>query len=54
VRFGAAQNAENVVLCAGKASGFDDLFGLLSEEIGAFEDGDEEPILEGDGRGMRP
>ena len=47
VRFGAAKNTKNIVLSAGKAVGFDELFGLLREAVGGFEDGDKESGLEG-------
>jgi hypothetical protein len=48
VGFGAAEDAEHIVLGAGQASGFEELLGLLGEGIGGFEDGDEEVVRQGD------
>jgi hypothetical protein len=50
VGFGAAENAENIVLCAGEAVGLEELLGFLAEEVRDFLESDEDAVLEGERR----
>ena len=43
----AAKNAEDVVLCAGKAMGLEELLGFEAEGIGGFLEGDEDAVFQG-------
>jgi hypothetical protein len=47
--FRAAENAQDIVLSGSQAGGLDDLFRILREVIGGFQDGDEELVFERDG-----
>lgn len=52
VGFSAAEDAEDIVLSAGKAGVFEKLIGLLNESVGGFDDTDERAVGErgSDGR----
>ena len=45
---GASEDAQDIILRAGQAGGFDELFGLLAEGVGGSQQGEEEALL---GRG---
>jgi hypothetical protein len=45
--FGAAKNAENIVLRAGEAMGFEELLGLNTEGIGGLMESDEDAVFQG-------
>ena len=47
---GAAENAKNIVLCAGKPGGLHELFRLLGQGVGGLQESDEDAVLQGDGR----
>ena len=53
VGFGAAKNAQDVVLGGGQSGGFKELLSVLGKRISGPEDGDEELIFEGSGRFAR-
>jgi hypothetical protein len=46
IRLGSAENAEDIVLRAGQAMGFDELLGLKAKEIGGLQEGDEDAVLQ--------
>src|SRR5271168_4149138 len=49
LRFGAAEDAQDIVLRGAEACGLDQLFGFQAERVGGGEDGDEDAVLEGSG-----
>jgi hypothetical protein len=52
-RLGAAEDAQNIVLGAGQAGGFDELSGLLAKGVGGLEQSEEEALLGRGGGGRR-
>src|SRR5258707_2752190 len=46
LRLGATENAKDIVLRAGKAGGFDELFGLLGEGVGGPQERHENVVLQ--------
>jgi hypothetical protein len=51
LRFGAAKNAQNIVLGTSEPGGLKKLFGLLTEPIGRLQKGNEDPSFEGNRTG---
>src|SRR5271168_2369483 len=49
LRFGAAEDAQDIVFRGAEACGLDQLFGFQAERVGGGEAGDENPVLEGIG-----
>src|SRR5215468_494191 len=49
VGLGAAENAQNVVLCAGEATGLQEVLGLLGKGVGGLEERNEDLVFEKSG-----
>jgi hypothetical protein len=51
--FGAAENAEDIVLRSGQAMGLEELLGFEAQGIGGLLEGDEDGVLQGNSMGGR-